>query len=196
MQRTVFETPVVNSLLRALSRAGLRLAGWRLEGALPAQAERCVIIGAPHTSNWDMPYTLMAAFALRLNVRWMGKASLFRPPFGGLMRWLGGIEVRRDQAENRVAASIAALKAAQTPLQLVLSPEGTRARTSQWRTGFYYIALGAEIPIVLAYIDYHDKRVGLGPVFTPSKDVDRDMAAIKAFYSPYQGRNAEQFDAR
>jgi 1-acyl-sn-glycerol-3-phosphate acyltransferase len=196
MQRTVFETPVVNSLLRALSRAGLRLAGWRLEGALPAQAERCVIIGAPHTSNWDMPYTLMAAFALRLNVRWMGKTSLFRPPFGGLMRWLGGIEVRRDQAENRVAASIAALKAAQTPLQLVLSPEGTRARTSQWRTGFYYIALGAEIPIVLAYIDYRDKRVGLGPVFTPSKDVDRDMAAIKAFYSPYQGRNAEQFDAR
>jgi 1-acyl-sn-glycerol-3-phosphate acyltransferase len=196
MQKTVFETPVVNSLLRGLSRAGLRLTGWRLEGALPAQAARCVIIGAPHTSNWDMPFTLMAAFALRLNVRWLGKASLFKPPFGGLMRWLGGMEVRRDQAENRVAAAVAVLQATREPLQLVVSPEGTRARTTQWRTGFYYIALGAEIPIVLAYIDYPDKRVGLGPVFTPSADVDRDMAAIKAFYLPFRGRNAGQFDAR
>jgi 1-acyl-sn-glycerol-3-phosphate acyltransferase len=195
MGRTVFETPVVSTLLRAGSLAYMRLAGWRIEGNLPAEANRCVLIAAPHTSNWDLPYTLMAAFALRLNIRWMGKASIFRPPFGGLMRWLGGIPVRREQSNQLVAATVEALKAADAPLQLVVPPEGTRSKVQRWKTGFYYIALGAELPIVMAYIDYADKRGGLGPVFYPTGDIDRDMVFIKAFYAPFQGRNPQQFDA-
>jgi 1-acyl-sn-glycerol-3-phosphate acyltransferase len=195
MGRTVFETPVVSTLLRAGSLAYMRLAGWRIEGNLPAEANRCVLIAAPHTSNWDLPYTLMAAFALRLNIRWMGKASIFSPPFGGLMRWLGGIPVRREQSNQLVAATVEALKAADAPLQLVVPPEGTRSKVQRWKTGFYYIALGAELPIVMAYIDYADKRGGLGPVFYPTGDIDRDMVFIKAFYAPFQGRNPQQFDA-
>jgi 1-acyl-sn-glycerol-3-phosphate acyltransferase len=154
-----------------------------------------VLIAAPHTSNWDLPYTLMVAFHLRLNIYWMGKASIFRWPFRGVMMWLGGIPVVREKSNNLVAASVEALRAAAPPLQLVVPPEGTRSRTRYWKTGFYYIATGAGVPIVMAYMDYANKRSGLGPVFTPTGDIERDMEAIKAFYAPFKGRNAAQFDA-
>ncbi len=195
MHYTVFDTPLVNTALRYASLAFLRLAGWRIEGALPASARKCVLIAAPHTSNWDLPYTLMTAFALRLNIYWMGKASIFSPPFGALMRWLGGIAVDREHSNNVVAASVAALKAAVGPTQLIVPPEGTRSKTRRWKTGFYYIALGAELPILLAFMDYKQKRAGLGPVFQPTGDIERDMAAIKAYYAPLRGKNAQQFDA-
>jgi 1-acyl-sn-glycerol-3-phosphate acyltransferase len=195
MHRTIFTTPGVNTALRVLSLAVLKLAGWRVEGSLPPQAAKCVVIAAPHTSNWDLPYTLMCAFALQLNIYWMGKASIFRPPFGALMRWLGGMAVRREQSNNLVAASAAALLAADGPVQLIVPPEGTRAKVRQWKTGFYYIAVTARLPILLAYMDYSDKRAGLGPLFYPSGDIERDMAEIKAFYAPFRGKNARQFDA-
>ena len=100
MQRTIFTTPGINTVLRALSRGFLHLAGWQLAGAPPTDSPKCVLIAAPHTSNWDLPYTLMVAFALRLNIRWMGKHQIFRWPFGALMRWLGGIAVDRTQSTN------------------------------------------------------------------------------------------------
>ncbi len=195
MHLTVFDTPVVNRLLRAGSLAFLKLAGWRVEGALPPQAVKCVLIAAPHTSNWDLPYTLMTAFALRLHPYWMGKHTIFRPPFGAVMRWLGGLAVQRDQSNNLVAASVAALVAADGPVQLIVPPEGTRSKVRHWKTGFYYIALGAKLPILLAYMDYTDKRAGLGPLFYPTGDIERDMVEIKAFYAGFRGRNSAQFDA-
>jgi 1-acyl-sn-glycerol-3-phosphate acyltransferase len=194
MHRTIFTTPVVNTVLRGLSVAFLRLTGWTVEGALPPGAAKSVFIAAPHTSNWDLPYTLMVAFALRLNPYWMGKQSIFKPPFRGLMMWLGGIPVNREQSTNLVAASSQALTEAQGPLQLIVPPEGTRSKTRYWKTGFYYIALGAKVPIVMAYMDYTAKRSGLGPVFEPSGDIEADMAAIKAFYKPFKGRNPDQFE--
>ena len=195
MHYTVFDTPVIKQLLRAGSLAYLRLAGWRIEGELPPHARKCVLIAAPHTSNWDLPYTLMTAFVLGLNPYWMGKASIFRPPFGPVMRWLGGIAVRREQSNNLVAASVAALQEADGPVQLIVPPEGTRSKVRHWKTGFYYIAQGAGLPILLAYMDYAEKRAGLGPLFQPSGDIERDMAEIKAFYAPFRGRNHQQFDA-
>ena len=195
MHRTLFDTPVLNTLLRAGSAAFLRLNGWRVEGCLPEGARKCVLIAAPHTSNWDLPYTLMVALVLRLNIYWMGKDSLFRFPFGPLMRWLGGISIDRSQRNNVVAASAAALQAADGPVQLVVPPEGTRGRTRHWKTGFYFIALQAGTPIILAYMDYREKRSGLGPVFTPTGDIEADMAVIKRFYAGVQGRNAMQFEA-
>jgi 1-acyl-sn-glycerol-3-phosphate acyltransferase len=189
MHHTIFDTPVVNTLLRAGSLAFLKLTGWRVEGALPASAAKCVLIAAPHSSNWDLPYTLMCAFVLRLNVYWMGKASIFVPPFGPVMRWLGGIAVDREQSNNLVAASIEALKKADGQVQLIVPPEGTRSKVTHWKTGFYWIASGANLPIVLAYIDYANKRVGLGPEFHPSGDIERDMPQIQAFYAPLRGRH-------
>ena len=195
MQRTIFTTPVVNTLLRGFSLAFLKLTGWKVEGALPPQAAKSVFIAAPHTSNWDLPYTLMVAFALRLNPYWMGKHTIFKAPFGPIMRWLGGIAVNRDQANNLVAASAQAIREADGPVQLIVPPEGTRSKTRYWKTGFYYIAQTAGVPIVMAYMDYATKRSGLGPLFQPTGDVEADMAAIKAFYAPFKGRNADQFES-
>ncbi len=195
MHLTIFDTPIVNTLLRWLSIAFLKLTGWKVVGKLPPQAAKSVLIAAPHTSNWDLPYTLMVAFALRLNVYWIGKSSLFKPPFGGVMMWLGGIPVDRSQSNNLVAASSEAITQAEGPLQLIVPPEGTRSGTRYWKTGFYYIAAGAGVPIVLAFLDYDKKVGGLGPVFQTTGDVDADMLAIKAFYAGVKGKNADQFHA-
>ena len=195
MQRTIFTTPLVSTALRAVSLLWLKLAGWRVEGELPDHVPKSVFIAAPHTSNWDLPYTLMVAFALRLNIYWMGKEQIFKPPFRGVMMWLGGIPVNRQQASNVVAASVEAIGAADGPVQLIVPPEGTRSKVRYWKTGFYYIALGANVPIVMAYMDYEKKISGLGPVFLPSGDIEADMVKIKAFYAPFKGRNVSQFNA-
>jgi 1-acyl-sn-glycerol-3-phosphate acyltransferase len=137
----------------------------------------------------------MVAFVLHLNIYWMGKRQLFRFPFRSIMMWLGGIPVTRESANNLVAASVEAMKNAKGPLQLVVPPEGTRGKTRYWKTGFYYIAVGAGVPIVMAYMDYERKISGLGPVFHPTGDIEADMVAIKAFYAPFKGKNADQFHA-
>jgi 1-acyl-sn-glycerol-3-phosphate acyltransferase len=193
MHRTIFTTPGVNTVLRALSLGFLRLTGWKLDGQLPADSPKCVLIAAPHTSNWDLPYTLMVAFGLRINIYWMGKAQLFRGPFGPVMRWLGGVAVDRSRSTNLVSASAQAIREADGTMCLVVPPEGTRSKTRQWKTGFYWIAHEAGVPIVMAYMDYPRKLSGLGPVFTPSGDVEADMAKIKAYYAQYKGKNWRQF---
>ena len=193
MHFTIFDTPIINTLMHGLSRLVLRLLGWRVEGCAP-DAAKYVLIAAPHTSNWDFPVTLMVCFALRLKVYWMGKSSLFPPLAGGLMRWLGGIPVNREQANNLVASSAEAMRLATGPMQLIVPPEGTRGKTRHWKTGFYFIAQEAGVPIVLAFVDYGRKVGGLGPVFEPTGDLERDMADIKAFYAPIKGKNADQFE--
>ena len=195
MHRTIFSTPIINSLFRAFSVIYLRIAGWEVRGALPPEARKSVFIAAPHTSNWDLPNTLMVAFVLRLNIYWMGKASIFRFPFGTLMKWLGGIPVDRSKSNNLVAASAQAIEHARGALQLIVPPEGTRAKTRYWKTGFYHIAITARVPIVMAYMDYTRKISGLGPVFHPTGDLDLDMLSIKAFYAPFKGKNTLQFQA-
>jgi len=195
MHRTIFDTPIVNTVLRVFSVTFLKLAGWKISGELPVQAEKSVLIAAPHTSNWDLPYGLMVAFALRLTPYWMGKVQIFKFPFRGLMMWFGGLPVDRSKANNLVASSVASILAAKGPLQLIVPPEGTRDKTRTWKTGFYYIAQGAQVPIVMAYLDYEKKIGGLGPVFQPTGNIDADMASIKAFYAPFKGKNADQFHA-
>ena len=193
MHRTIFDTPGVNTLLRWFSIGFLKATGWKIQGQLPANGRKSVLIAAPHTSNWDLPYTLMVAFALRLNVYWMGKQSIFKPPFRRVMLWLGGIPIQRESSNNVVEASIVAIQKADGPVQLIVPPEGTRSKARYWKTGFYYIALGANVPIVMAYMDYARKESGLGPVFEPTGNIEADMATIQAFYAPFQGKNPDQF---
>jgi len=195
MPRTMFDTPLLEPVMRFASRGVLRLLGWQVHGELPSRALRCVVIAAPHTSNWDLPFMLMAAFVLGMRIRWIGKASIFRPPFGGVMRWLGGIPVYRDRSNNLIAASVEALKSAPGPLQLVVAPEGTRSRTSEWKAGFHHIARGAELPILQSYLDWGTRTCGLGPLVDPTDDVAGDIARIRTFYAPFRGRNAGQFDS-
>jgi len=188
---TIFRSQLLTRLLRWICTAILRADGWQIEAGLPPGLSKCVLIAAPHTSNWDFVYLLLASFALRLNIYWMGKASLFAGPFGPVMRWLGGIAVIREQSGNLVAASVEALKNAEGPVQLVVPPEGTRSRVRRWKTGFYYIAVGAELPILPAYLDFGQRRLGLGPVFHPTGDIERDMPQIQAFYAPMRGKNPQ-----
>lgn len=193
MRLTIFTTPLLSPLLKRFSRWILRLAGWTLSGEMPSNTPKSVIIAAPHTSNWDLPYTLLVAFALELNIHWMGKIQIFRFPFNGLMRWLGGIAVDRSKSNNTVSASADALLQALGELHLVIPPEGTRSQSRQWKTGFYYIALEAQVPIVLGFLDFGRKTAGLGPAFVPTGDFNADMVSIKSFYAAFRGKNASQF---
>lgn len=197
MHHTIFETPVVNSMMRALSRAGLRALGWRAEGMAPdaiAAYPKYVLIAAPHTSNWDFPLTLMVCSVLRLRVYWMAKASLFGWPIGWLARWLGGIAIDRSASNNTVQNTIDAF-AGRDRLAVIVAPEGTRGKVTHWKTGFYHIAHGAGVPIALAYLDFKHKAGGIGRMFHTTGDISADMAEIQQFYSGITGKNRDQFDA-
>jgi 1-acyl-sn-glycerol-3-phosphate acyltransferase len=169
----------------------LRLFGWNAVGSL-ADYPKCVIVVAPHTSNWDFPVLMLVKIALRLKVAWMGKHTLFRPPFGWAMRWLGGLPINRSARHNMVEQAVESFRT-HDRLLLAIPPEGTRKRASYWRSGFYHIALGAQVPIALAFADYRRKVGGIGDVIMPSGDVDADMALIRNFYSGIVGKHPDQF---
>lgn len=167
-----------------------RLTGWKVAGRLPP-GPKLVVIGAPHTSNWDFLVMLAAVTALGVRVSFMAKHTLFRCPFGGLMRRLGGIPIRRHLRASAVEQMAAAFDAADS-LILIMSPEGTRSRGGGWRSGFYHIARTAGVPIVLASIDYASKRAAIGPALLPSGDIRADMDAIREFYAGTRGRHPEK----
>jgi 1-acyl-sn-glycerol-3-phosphate acyltransferase len=173
----------------------MKLAGWKVEGRLPPNTERAVLIAAPHTSNWDLPYTLMVCFILGMDGFWLGKDTIFKAPFGSVMRWLGGIPVDRTKSNNLVADVAERLRTSKQPMHLLIPPEGSRSKVRYWKTGFYYIAAAAQVPILMAFMDYPQKRAGLGSVFTPTGDIDKDMVAIKAFYAQFTGKFADKFEA-
>jgi len=172
--------------MRWFSTVFLWLTGWRISGRLP-QAPKMVLIAAPHTSNWDLPYMLFAAFALRAKVYWMGKDAIFGWPFGRLFKWLGGIPIDRSKANNVVAQSIDHF-ACNENLILAVPPVGTRKRVLNWKTGFYHIAYGAGVPIALGFLDYKNKIGGVGPILHPTGNIDADMVEIRAFYQDISGK--------
>ena len=192
MNKTIFDTPLVQPLFQILSITILKLLGWKREGSIKG-TERSVVIAAPHTSNWDFFYTLLIAFAFRKKMYWMGKDKLFKKPFGPVVRWMGGIPVDRSRASNLVEKTILCFKE-QDELSIVIAPEGTRGRVNYWKTGFYRIATGAGVPILPAYLDYKEKRGGFGKLFFPTGDIDRDMEKIRAFYSDKTGKNSNLFN--
>jgi len=180
-------------LKKLLARGFLRLAGWKAEGTRP-RARTYVLIAAPHTSAWDLVYLLALAWSLELRIAWMGKRQLFRFPFGPLMRWLGGIPIDRERGERRVDQMVEWLPRA-GELALVVPAEGTRRYAPHWKSGFYWIALGAGVPIVMGYLDFARRRGGFGPELVPTGDVSRDMDRVRAFYADKVGRYPQQASA-
>ncbi|MCB1961077.1 MAG: 1-acyl-sn-glycerol-3-phosphate acyltransferase [Rhodocyclaceae bacterium] len=164
----------------------LKRAGWTLELPTPP-GPKLVLLMYPHTSNWDFVLGLLARFACGWPVRWIGKHSLFRPPFGALLRRLGGIAVDRAQPGSFVDDVIAHCRAA-PHIVLVIAPEGTRSYVDGWKRGFHRIAHGADIPIGLGYIDYRQRRIGIAGYVPPTDDIDADLAAIRAGYAPVSAR--------
>jgi 1-acyl-sn-glycerol-3-phosphate acyltransferase len=172
-----------NPFAEWVGRTVFRIMGWRIEGELPA-LDTFVVIGAHHTSNWDFVIFLAAKFMLRLNARWFGKHSIFRWPFGGLLKRWGGVPIRRDRQSNVVDQAVQAFRQ-QRQFMLVLSPEGTRKKVERWKTGFYHIARGAGVPVVLAALDYPGRRIVIGPAFQPTGDEAGDMRRILDFYRDF-----------
>ncbi len=179
MHYTIFDTPVIRTLMRWISLFVFRMRGWRIEGRFPPIA-KYVLIAAPHTSNWDFPITLCLTFALKGKIYWMGKDSLFRWPFRGMFKWLGGIPVDRSKSNNMVAQMIQRFSADEN-LVVTIPPAGTRSNVMKWKTGFYYIALGANVPVVLGFLNYRTKVGGIGPVYQPSGDYPCGHAADQIF---------------
>lgn len=186
MNRTIFDTPVLNEIMPPVAKVILYLCGWRVEGEKP-DIPSYVMIAAPHTSNWDFPLTLLISFALGLRIQAMGKDSLVKGPWGFLFKWLGVIPVDRSKSNNLVAQSITNFQE-RSELVLVVSPAGTRSRTMRWKTGFYHIAHGAGVPIMLGFLDYGNKCGGIKGIFTPTGDIEGDFDRIKASYKGVTGK--------
>lgn len=166
----------------------LRITGWKIRGSYPYHLKKCVVIVAPHTSAWDFIVGLAVRSVLRLErVRFLGKEELFRPPFGFLFRWLGGYPVDRFSSNNMVDA-VVKLFNSKEEFAIAMSPEGTRKRVDKLRTGFYYIALNAHVPIVMGGLDFGNKQVIFSDPYRLTGDVEEDMKVILDFFRPIRGK--------
>lgn len=176
--------------MQRLARALFHAAGWRTEGTLPA-TRRFVLIAAPHTSNWDAVIMLFAARIFGLELSWFVKDAWFVFPLGTLMRALGGVPIDRSARHGVVEQAVDRFAATQE-LALAVPPEGTRGRAPHWKGGFYHIARGAGVPIVLGYIDYARKVAGLGPAFMPTGDIEADFAFFRDFYAKIAAKHPDK----
>jgi 1-acyl-sn-glycerol-3-phosphate acyltransferase len=185
VRTTIFSTPILTPILRVISIIILKFIGWNAKGE-ETTIKKFVLIGAPHTSNWDFPLMLMVVLKLKLSVFWMGKHTLFPFPFAGLMKWLGGIPINRLASHNVVREMVKHYKE-NNELIVLIPPEGTRSKVSEWKTGFYHIANMANVPILLGYVDAKNKEAGFVDFFYPTGNTEKDMDEIQKFYAPLKG---------
>jgi len=188
LKMTIFNTPILSGIFHFLALVIMRLLGWRVDGKLP-DLPKFILIGAPHTSNWDFVLFLGVIFYLRANVRFMGKAEIFRFPVGWFFRYCGGVPVDRSKSTGLVEQMVKASKESEHFI-LTIAPEGTRHQVLDWKHGFYHIAKGAGLPIVMAQVDGKHKTVHiLKDVFQPTDDIEADMKAIKENFTGVVGIN-------
>ena len=177
-----------NAFTRWLGRTVLRLGGWRMDGAFP-DIPKLVMIAAPHSSNWDGLWGFAVKLAVGLDVKVLGKDTLLKIPLlGPVLRRMGVIPINRSAAQG-VAGQMAKMIRGTDQLWLVVAPEGTRKLVERWKTGFWKIAHAADVPVLPVYFHYPDKVVGVGPTFDLSDDMAADIARIRAWYRPWQGKH-------
>jgi len=180
-----------SALTRWIGRTFYRSIGWNLEGSL-ADAERLLVVAAPHTSNWDFVFGITAVLGINARIGWLGKHTIFVPGFGWFMRWLGGIPVNRDKPEAVMSYVDEAVKK-DNGLIIVVAPEGTRGKSKKWKSGFLRIAKNNNCTIQLGALDFPNKRIVLGDVFEPTGDNEADIAAIIQYYNQFKGKYPDQF---
>jgi 1-acyl-sn-glycerol-3-phosphate acyltransferase len=171
---------------RWFGRAYLKLTRWKIEGQLPNLAKFVVAV-APHTSNWDFPTGAAVMFALDFKIAYIGKHTLFRPPFGRLFRWMGGIPVDRSVPNGMVDSSVKAF-AQSDQLVLAIAPQGTRKPVPHFKTGFLRIARGAGVPVLLAALDYGTRSVRLGPLVFPGEDIEAERERMERHFGAFKGK--------
>lgn len=182
----MLENPVLRFGFHWLPRALLFLMRWKVKGHLP-DTRKFVLIAAPHSSNWDFVFFLLVVFKFKMPVYWMGKHTMFIPPFRWLLKKLGGIPIDRTIAGNTVRSMARAFEESRDMI-LTIAPSGTRSKTRQWKSGFYHIAHQADVPIVCGYIDYPNRTAGVGPTFRPGGDIEKEIKTIQQFYAPFSGK--------
>jgi 1-acyl-sn-glycerol-3-phosphate acyltransferase len=169
-----------------------RQKGWTLGPNIPGDIKKCVVIAAPHTSNWDFVYALGALYLFGVKVKYLAKKELFRWPLKGILNSTGGISIDRSRNTGFVDAAISRFNESDE-LVLMIAGEGTRGKVEKWKSGFYYVALGAKVPLMLAYLDYAQKEAGFAPPIYLSGDKEKDAGIIRAFYADKTARNPESF---
>jgi 1-acyl-sn-glycerol-3-phosphate acyltransferase len=177
-------------MLRYLTRAILNLFGWDAVQGLP-KFKKYVLLGAPHTSNWDFVIAMLTALAIGLRFKWLAKHTLFKNPIGPLLKIFGGVPIDRT-VHTSVIDRVAEMFDNSERLVIGITPEGTRSKTKYWKSGFYYIALSAKVPICFAFLDYGNKRIGIGDHLFPTGDISKDMKIIRNYYIDMKGKNPEK----
>ncbi len=177
----------------ALGRFMMGIRGWRVEGGIP-DIPKMVLIVAPHTSNWDFLTGIWVKLAMHMGARFVGKHTLFRGPFGVIMRWLGGVPVDRSAAAGFAEETARVLKESER-MTLVIAPEGTRKHTDRWKSGFYRIAMATGVPILLASFDYPRKVIFFGPLFHPTGDYEKDLAVIQSHFRADMALKPENYSS-
>ena len=180
-----------NKLMQVIANSLFRVSGWRITGEIPDE-KKFIIVVAPHTSNWDFILGLITLFSLKMEIHWMGKHTIFRKPFAGLMKWLGGIPINRTSASGVVNETVTAYKEKEK-LIITIAPEGTRQKVDKWKMGFYFIARKAEIPIVIAKLDYGTRHIEFGPTIELTNDRDGDIQQIRDCFNDVTPRHTDRF---
>ena len=178
--------------MKRIASAILKLMGWKLNYDIPEGVHRCVLVSAPHTSNWDFVIGRLAMWAYGIDVKILIKKELFFFPMGIFLKALGGIPVDRKGGKANITGQIAQKFAEQEKLCVMFTPEGTRSHNPNWKKGFYYLAHKANVPIFLGYVDYEKKIGGIKMKFIPTGDVEKDLEEIKNFYKDYKGKYPEK----
>lgn len=181
-------------MIRQLASLILRIGGWKFKGHFPYEVKKCIIMMAPHTSNWDYIIGRLFFFKINVPVKFLIKREIFVFPIGALIKYWGGIPVERKKKKNNLVNFVARLFRENEELYVVVTPEGTRKLVKQWRKGFYHIALKAKVPLALSYIDYAKKEGGVMEVFQPTGDYEKDMEHIFSLYRDKTARHPEQFN--
>ena len=191
MNKLLLCPPLANKFQSLIGLSFLKLTGWEAVGNVP-DMPKFIMLLAPHTSNWDLFFILAILYALGIKFYWFGKKEIFRWPVGGLFNWLGGIPVDRSLRKNMVQQIVETIQSREQII-IGVSPEGTRSNAKYWKTGFYYIACQAQIPIVFAFLDYGRKTGGLGPILNPTGNIEEDMKTIRQFYSGITAKYPDNF---
>jgi 1-acyl-sn-glycerol-3-phosphate acyltransferase len=181
--------PRVGPIRHMIGKLWLKVFGWKAVGEVP-NIPHAVFVAHPHTTGWDLPFTLAVAWSLKMNVSWIGKNTLFKGPLKYFFRALGGVPVDRSKRGNQVKAIADALRREEACF-LTIAPSGTRSKRDHWKSGFYHISREANAPLLLAFMDYSKKQGGLGPVFMPTGDIRKDMDVIRKFYDGVRGKYPE-----
>jgi len=180
-----------NRLSRMFARGLMRLSGWRIDADIP-DIPKFVLIGAPHTSNWDFILAMGTIFSLGIQVSWLGKHSMFQWPLKSIFTWLGGIPVDRTIKNGGLVAQTIESFRMRDKLIVGMMPEATRAKVAEWKTGFYHIAQGARVPIILVGFDYGRKVMSIRRAIDPTGDLAQDMARIQQQFSQILGHSPLQ----